>query len=246
MLTCWLLTSKVDDLDTMKKSRLLVDHFSKSNQQLAKLKEQQKNMDTYYNGKQAVGVVVDVVTQWWSTYYMCECLILLQPALAAMAVDNKLADSILLNETDWKIIKQVHHSLKPFKDAQKLLEDDNYVTLSLLPIAIKAIRLALIKIVGAQGDGEAQNRVKNLVKRLLFDFHARWKDGEASQHLEGGVVPRGRGIQQVGLHPLAAFASALDPRTKQLKAYSKEDSKKIWAGLQQKAMEHCQVPGGVF
>jgi hypothetical protein len=94
-------------------------------------------------------------------------LIYLQPALAAMAIDNKLADSILLNETGWNIILQVHKLLQPFKEAQKLLEGDKYVTLSLLPIAIKAIRVALITIVGAQGDGEAQNRVKNLAKWLL-------------------------------------------------------------------------------
>jgi hypothetical protein len=48
----------------------------------------------------------------------------------------------------------------------------------------------------------------------------------------------------VGLHPLAAFASALDPKTKELKAYSKEDCKKIWAGLHQKGMEHCQLQDG--
>jgi hypothetical protein len=52
---------KVHDLDTMKKARHLVEHFSKSNQQLVTLIEQQKNMDAY-NGKQAVGGVIDVVT----------------------------------------------------------------------------------------------------------------------------------------------------------------------------------------
>ena len=77
---------EVQDLNTMKKAWRLVDHFSKSNQQIKKLKDQQKNMDTY-DGKQTVGVVVDVVTRWWSTYSMCERLIHLQPALAAMAVD---------------------------------------------------------------------------------------------------------------------------------------------------------------
>jgi hypothetical protein len=56
----------VHDLDTMKKARCLAEHFSKYNQQLAKLIAQQKNIDTY-NGKQAVGVVIDVVTRWWST-----------------------------------------------------------------------------------------------------------------------------------------------------------------------------------
>ena len=237
---------EVGDLDTMKKSRRLVEHFSKSNQQLAKLKEQQKNMETY-NGQQAVGVVIDVVTRWcWSTYSMCDHLIHLQAALAAMVVDNQLPASILLNETDWKIIMQVHQLLKPFMKAQKLLEGDKYVTLSLLPIAIKAIREALKAIIDAPGGGEAQNKVKNLAKRLLFDFRDRWKPDEASQYLEGDVVTRGRGIRQVGLHPLAAFASALDPRTKQLKAYPRGDRQKIWAGLHLKAMEHCQVPGGLL
>jgi hypothetical protein len=62
----------------------------------------------------------------------------------------------------------------------------------------------------------------------------------------GDVVTRGHGIQQGVLHPLAAFASALYPRVKLLKAYSKEDCKKIWAGLHQKAMEHCEHPGGAL
>jgi hypothetical protein len=116
-------------------------------------------LDTY-SGKQAVGVVVDVVTRWGHTYFMCERLICLQPALVAMAVDNKLPDYILLNETDWKILRQVHQLLTPFKNAQKLLEGEKYVMLSLLPIAIKYIsRTALIKIVGAEEGGEAQNRV---------------------------------------------------------------------------------------
>jgi hypothetical protein len=53
---------EVHDLDTMKKARHLVEHFSKSSQQLEKLIKQQKNMDTY-SGKQAVRVVVDVVTR---------------------------------------------------------------------------------------------------------------------------------------------------------------------------------------
>ncbi len=101
------------------------------------------------------------------------------------------------------------------------------LSLSLLPIAIKAIRAALIMIVGAEGDGAAQNRVRNLAEPLLFDFFERWKQANASQYLVGDVITRGCGIQQVGLNPLAAFASALDPRTKLLKACSKEDRIKI-------------------
>jgi hypothetical protein len=84
------------------------------------------------------------------------------------------------------------------KESQELLKGDKYVTLSIIPIAIKAIR-------GALKDGEAQKRVNNLAKRLLFDFCERLKPDEVSQFLEGGIVPRGRAIQQVGLHQLAVF-----------------------------------------
>jgi hypothetical protein len=81
---------------------------------------------------------------------------------------------------------------------------------------------------------------------LLFDFLETWKPDEASQYLEGDIVTSGRGNRQVGLHPLAVFASALEPRTKNLKAYSKEDRNKIWAGLHQNSMQHCQLLGGTL
>ena len=38
----------------------------------------------------------------------------------------------------------------------------------------------------------------------------------------------------------------LDPRTKTLRAYPKDDRKKIWAALHIKGMEHCQLPGGIL
>jgi hypothetical protein len=38
---------ELHDMDTMNKARLLVEHFSKSKQQLANLIAQQKNMNTY-------------------------------------------------------------------------------------------------------------------------------------------------------------------------------------------------------
>jgi hypothetical protein len=82
---------------------------------------------------------------------------------------------------------------------------------------------------------------------LLFNFRERWKPDEAtSKYLEGDIDTKGRGNRQVGLHPLAAFASALVPRTKLLKAYSKEDRNKIWFGLHQSVMQHCQLLGGAL
>jgi hypothetical protein len=122
--------------------------------------------------------------------------------------------------------------------SQELLDGDKYVTLSILLIAIKAITTALIEIVDAKRGGEGHKRVNNLAKRLRFDFRERWKPDERNQFQEGGVVTtRGRGIWQAGLHPLSAFASTSDPRTKQPKAYSKRITrrfgldfiKKLWS-----------------
>jgi hypothetical protein len=80
---------------------------------------------------------------------------------------------------------------------------------------------------------------------LLFYFCERWQPDYASQYLKGDVVTRWRSIWQVGLHPLAVFASALDPRTNILKPTQK-DCKKIGAGVHKKVMEHSKLPSSAL
>jgi hypothetical protein len=113
-----------------------------------------------------------------------------------MPLDKEIPECILLNETDWKILRQVHQLREPSKESQELLNGDKYVTLYILPIAIKAIRTALKEIVDAKRDGKAQKMVNNLAKWFLFDFPEHWKPDEASQFLEEGIYQRS-GIRQV-------------------------------------------------
>lgn len=39
-----------------------------------------------YSGKEACGVLTDVVTQWWSTLCMCDRILYLKPALTHLLV----------------------------------------------------------------------------------------------------------------------------------------------------------------
>jgi hypothetical protein len=85
-----------------------------------------------------------------------------------MALDKKISESILLNETYWKMLRQVHQLLEPFKESQELLKGDEYFTLYILQIVTKFIRTALKEMVDAEVDGEAQKRIKNLAKKVAF------------------------------------------------------------------------------
>ena len=60
---------EVVELFTMAKVQSLMEYFLRSNQELDNLKEQQIRMK-YYMGNKEVGVVVNVVTHWWSNFSM--------------------------------------------------------------------------------------------------------------------------------------------------------------------------------
>jgi hypothetical protein len=140
--TANLALDEVVELSTMAKARLLVQYFSRSNQALASLKKQQVAMQSY-NRKVPVGVVVDVVTRWWSTFSMCERLLVLKQALQSVAVDNQIPAAKILTDTDWEVIELIHKVLKPFKSAQTVLKGEKYTTVSLVPTVIKAIQKEL-------------------------------------------------------------------------------------------------------
>ena len=70
------------DEQLMKRCRDLCTKFTSSSQLLSALKDVQKNNETLYPGlKQALGVVQDVITRWWSTFNMIRRLRKLKPAL---------------------------------------------------------------------------------------------------------------------------------------------------------------------
>ena len=132
-------------MDTMAKARKLVGHFKESSQADAILLSKQ-------GGDQSVAVTViqDIITRWWSTWTMCNRLLRLKPYFAIMVIEGTLAAKFNLTESEWVIIQDISVLLEPFMIAQRLLEGEKYVTISLVLIIITTIRKNLSKAAAAE------------------------------------------------------------------------------------------------
>jgi hypothetical protein len=161
------------EISTMAKRQTLVEFFSISTQSTEALKKRQAAMNHYAN-KAHVGVIVDVVTHWWSTWSMCNRLLHLKNALRALEHNGAIPQDKILTSKDWDVIWEVSDLLLPFKLAQKLLEGKKYVTISWIPIALKGIMSKLETIINQpadpQTDTPSKRAVRNLAKVLLKDF----------------------------------------------------------------------------
>jgi hypothetical protein len=113
--------------ETLKACRNLANFFNASSQATQKLLGKQ------VEGK-AVKPIQDVTTRWWSTYSMCDRLLRLKIYLALLENEGDLACN--LTDLQWLIVTDLHTLLKPFIIAQRLLEGEAYVTVSLVPYMV--------------------------------------------------------------------------------------------------------------
>ena len=98
------------------------------------------------NGTIAVKCIQDVTTRWWSTYSMCEWLLQLQPYFNLMEAKGLLVNKNL-NDEQWIIIRDTVTVLEPFMCAQRLLEGEAYVTISMIPVIIWKVRKGLEDVI---------------------------------------------------------------------------------------------------
>ena len=194
-------------VDSVKKARKLVGFFNHSTQALEKLHQKQAVLDSCPG--QPKGVLTGVVTCWWATFLMFEHLLEIKPAIGSMAIDNQLGDCDPLEVQDWENLKVIKDVLEPFRDSQKLLEGDKYVTASWVPQAVNHIRKKLT----AFSEAEEESASKTLATSLLKDLDDRWF---SNLELFSGTVQHGRANRQFGIHPALMIASFLDPRFKSL------------------------------
>jgi hypothetical protein len=117
-------------------ARDLVGHFSSSSQAEAVLL-----LSKQIPGS-AVKCIQDVTTHWWSTYSMCECVLWLQPYFSLMQAEGVLKKN--LNEAQLQSVKDTTAVLEPFTCAQSLLEEESYVTVSMIAFIIWKIRKSLL------------------------------------------------------------------------------------------------------
>jgi hypothetical protein len=132
--------------------------------------------------------------------------------------------------------------LESFARAEKYLEADKRVTISLIPVTIRSMRQSLcedIERLTAMSDDdatqimeaaatEAQCKASRIVlegtKNLYRDFQQRW--GETDDNLKD-------------ISEIISIAEALDPRTKDL-----VDQPAVWTLVQRKAADICMSDYG--
>ena len=156
----------------------------------------------------AVKPIQDVVTRWWSTYSMVERLLRLKMYFAILQEEGDLDSN--LTDQQWKIIADLKVLLQPFMIAQRLLEGESYVTVSLIPYIIYKIRKGLTSAINNEHSSE---HVISTGRKMLQKFNETFGTGVegtvAEDHLTEGPKRRPKGIPLLSL-----MASLLDPRMK--------------------------------
>jgi hypothetical protein len=134
-------------------------------------------------------------------------------------------ERLQLTERDFEQLENIAYVLKPFQEAQKALEGEKYVNLSLVPLVIHHLSEAL-GICEASINPGTQRDLRTLLENMQEDFHDRW--GETIQYSANTVRTSRR--RQKGIPTYAFWALALDPRTKRKvrKILSNEDETRLW------------------
>jgi hypothetical protein len=223
-LTCKFLYEKKEDLDeglgpdfacSVTKVRALVSFFNQSTQALEKLKRAQFSVKP---GCNPLGMITDVDTHWWSTHDMVQRLIELKTSVNLLHVQNQLGKCVSLTLTDWANLKNLLKILKPFKDAQKFLEGEKYVTANFVAQAVITIRTKLKAIADDHTSVAA-----NAANSLLQNFQEHWRASDLSMFWD--TVQRGARDRQIGVHPALLISTFLDPHCKSLFSVPDEASK---------------------
>jgi hypothetical protein len=201
----------------MAKARKIIEYFSKSTQQTAKLIDFQStsNIPMYSEvGYRPKKLLQDCITRWWSTYRMLRRLRICKPALLCLHAAGSITCEMLKDE-QWIILEQIEITLRKMAMWQRILEGDKYPTGSLVVSAIFSIREHYKHVLECP---DTKGPVASLTKILLDDFDKRYHppaeptdDGKVKFTRDPETGDRNR---YTGVHPYFFIAAYLDLRTK--------------------------------
>lgn len=173
--------------------------------------------------KSPTKLMQDCTTRWWSTYLMIDSLLDNIVALKFVMLSNGFDYN--LTEQEWDDLNFLRACLKSFKDAQKILEGQSYITASFIVYCIGFIAEDLKSHI-------SQNKNPVLVKfakTLLKDLCKRFGNFDERVFFENvRLGDRGRII---GIPSLTMHAYFLDPRTKKMKYLNESDRHAIIASI---------------
>lgn len=241
-----------DEVDTsissVKKARDLVSFVHSSCIATDKLTCAQRTLNAIAS---PLKLLQDVKTRWWSTYAMIQRILDLREALEHVFQEEfryresqntpTQLEKLKLTDSDFESLHNVAYVLRPLQQAQKALEGETYVNISLLPLVIHEIRVQLGICEGAV-DSVRQRDLYQLLCIMVDDFKSRWGDSTTYSN----AVVRSSRRRQVGIPKYAFWASLLDPRTKRkvTKILPASDVDVLWSDLTDgvKAVSQIYVP----
>ena len=201
----------------MAKARKIIEYFSKSTQQTAKLVEFQatSNVPMYnVDGYRPKKLLQDCITRWWSTYRMLRRLRICKPALLCLHAAGSITCE-MIQEEQWIVLEQIEITLQKMALWQRILEGDKYPTGSLVVSAIFAIRKHYTHVVECP---DTKAPVAKLAKILLDDFDKRYHPPTNAADVGKVKFTRdpetGARNRYTGVHPYFFIAAYLDLRTK--------------------------------
>ncbi len=115
----------------------------------------------------------------------------------------------MLTEEQFQTLEVIEEVLKPFSDAQRCLEGDKYVNISLIVLCIKRLHGTLHSALAASVHNQ---ELYDLLHDMITDFDNRW--GQEIQYNYNMVRRAFR--RQEGIPRYAYWGALLDPRTKKL------------------------------
>lgn len=234
-------------LDSLKALKSLVTFINSSPQSNDKLFEAQKRVNP---SRKPLKLLTDVKTRWWSTHVMIERAVRLRPALETMfrlerlsrqqsgkATPSKL-EQLELTDCHFRSLQFLDQVLSPFREAQRALEGDKYVNLSLVVLILKKLYQALTAMLADSHDSHPE--LFPLISLMVDDFEQRW----GNPITYSSVVTRGAFNRQEGIPPYAYWAAVLDPRTKKptLKLLSQQEKRNIWKDIHSAILHVAAVP----
>ena len=222
--------------NVLKAARGLVGHFKGSALATeALLKKQENYFTSNGSSEQPKRVIQDVATRWWSTYAMLDRLLELKPFFQMMQQYDGL--NCNLSDSQWSIASNLVVSLKPFMVLQQFLEGEHYVTNSVIPFLLNAVR-GRLNAVSSSGMNAS---VVEALTQLKIDFDERWGSGEDGTVFDENAT-RTRGNRQKGIPSKTLLAAALDPRTKGLHGIPVNDQGKIWKAITEDCINFASPP----
>jgi hypothetical protein len=221
-----------ESLGTMAACRAIVTFFNSSTQATEKLKGKTKARLGV-----ALTVIQDVMTRWWSTYSMCERLLRLKTVLTVMHLEGDMR--LFLSEQQWAIVSDMAALLKPFMIAQRLLEGQSYVTISLIPYILHKIRTGLQT---ANLEPSASAQVQAVSAMMLRKFNDEFGTG-AENTVAIDHAAEGNNRREKGIPKMVLMAMCLDPRAKSGAGVPPADREVIWQYIEDELVEITMAAG---